>query len=469
METTLTQDLYQVARAIPKNGPSPVIERLKKLTADNPNFLKSPDFRIAFSYFALLGGDFHLADEYAQAPQTEPSENRIIRTYDLLLQSLAAAGQKDYTRSQRLAHEGIEQVHLYLRGFEPLSSNWSPTLRSEERLVLGAILGVNAEQATSTEARDTLFDIAQLLNSDRSKLGLAARISRQGLKLDLQREDLRTRDRLRDIRDRLMDDAVRRLITRVVIPPKTDQSGPQKVDASPLQRLEEIEDKIVIADQETRDAFRNAPIEFLSSINPLQKVIRPDEALVLHNVTPLGILQVCVTNDTAHFHFEPALADKAKQAGIDQKLILAAVHAEYPPSPTLDESFPSESAYRLYTLLFGGIADCINDKSHLLLATDPDLFAFPFNALLTSPGTPGQLFSNRTAAWLPKLHAISLLPSVDAIYQLRTNAPPSHAQQKFLGIGPSQLRDQSSACPTSLPVRVQPTRSIRSPYLVLSL
>ena len=71
-------------------------------------------------------------------------------------------------------------------------------------------------------------------------------------------------------------------------PPEKDQSGPQKVDASPLQRLEEIEDKIVIADQETRDALRNTPIEFLSSIDPLQKVIRPDEALVLHNVTPLG-------------------------------------------------------------------------------------------------------------------------------------------------------------------------------------
>jgi hypothetical protein len=178
----------------------------------------------------------------------------------------------------------------------------------------------------------------------------------------------------------------------------------------------------------------------LSSINPLQKVMRPDEALVLHNVTPLGIVEVCVTNDTAHFHFEPTSADKAKQVGIDEKLILAAVHAEYPPSPTLDESFPSESAYRLYALLFDGIAACINDKPHLLLATDPNLFAFPFNALLTSPGTPGQPFSNRTAAWLPKLYAISLLPSVNAIYQLRTNAPPSQAQQKFLGIGDPELQ-----------------------------
>jgi len=53
---------YQAARAIPQNGQNSVIERLKKLTTDNPDFLKAPGFRIAFSYFALLGGDFQLAN-----------------------------------------------------------------------------------------------------------------------------------------------------------------------------------------------------------------------------------------------------------------------------------------------------------------------------------------------------------------------------------------------------------------------
>ena len=94
-ETLLLQDLYQAARSLPQAGPSPVIERLKRLTADNPDFLKSPEFRVAFSYFALLGGDFQLADEYAGALQPEQSEDPQIRAYDLLLQSLTAAGQKD--------------------------------------------------------------------------------------------------------------------------------------------------------------------------------------------------------------------------------------------------------------------------------------------------------------------------------------------------------------------------------------
>jgi hypothetical protein len=238
--------------------------------------------------------------------------------------------------------------------------------------------------------------MAQLLNKDRSKLGLTARISRQPLKLDLQREDLRTRDRLMDIRDRVMDDAVRTLITRIVTPPKKDQTTPQKVDAALMQRLEEIEDKIVIADQQIQKGFKNISNiseELLTKIESIQDILRPDEALVVHNITPFGISQICIVGDGVHFHFEPVPIDKAKQAGIDQKVILAAVHAEYAPSPVLDESFPSDSAYRIYTLLLGRIEGCIRNKSHLLLATDPDLFAFPFNALLTAPTMPDLPFS----------------------------------------------------------------------------
>jgi CHAT domain-containing protein len=443
METLFLQDLYKAARLVPQARPSLVIERLKRMTADHPEYMIFPEFRVAFSYFALLGGDFQLADEYGRASQPEQSENPQIRAYDLLLQSLAAAGQKDFQRSLRLAREGMEQFHLFLRGFETLSSNWSPRLRSEERVVLGAILGANAEKPKSTGGEDTLFDIAQLLNSDGSKLGLTARISRQALKLDLQREDLRTSQRLRDVRDRLMDEAVRTLITRFATSLlKKDQGSPQKVDASPMQRLEEIEDKIAIADQQIQNSHEHIFQEFLTKIGAARDILRSNEALVLYNITPLGISQICIIGDGVHFHFEPVPIDKAKQVEIDQKVILAAVHAEYAPSPTLDESFPSDSAYRLYTLLFGGIADCIRNKTDLLLATDPELFAFPFNALLTAPAAPDMPFSNRNAAWLPKSHAISILPSVKAIYQLRVNVSPSEARQKFLGIGDPELQGQ---------------------------
>src|SRR5262249_33703393 len=127
----LKQDLYRAARTVPEAGQNPVVERLKKLTAEYPDILKASEFRIAFSYFALLAGNFTLAEEYALASQTDRSDNLQslqIRAYDLLLQAIASAGQKDFSKSLRLAREGVDQLHLFFHGFEHLSSNWAPAL-----------------------------------------------------------------------------------------------------------------------------------------------------------------------------------------------------------------------------------------------------------------------------------------------------------------------------------------------------
>ena len=100
-----------------------------------------------------------------------------------------------------------------------------------------------------------------------------------------------------------MDDAVRTLITQIAAPPEKDQSSSQKVDAAPLQRLEEIEDKILIADQQIQ-GFKNNSQDLLTRIKTAQDILRPDEALVLHNAsTPFGIAQICIVPDRVQFHF----------------------------------------------------------------------------------------------------------------------------------------------------------------------
>jgi hypothetical protein len=54
------------------------------------------------------------------------------------------------------------------------------------------------------------------------------------------------------------------------------------------------------------------------------------------------------------------------------------------------------------------------------------------------------------------LYAISLLPSVKAIYEIRVNVPPSEARQKFLGIGDPELQG---------PQRLGTQLSLRSLYV----
>jgi CHAT domain-containing protein len=144
---------------------------------------------------------------------------------------------------------------------------------------------------------------------------------------------------------------------------------------------------------------------------------------------------VCIDSNSATFTFATFDKSELQQMIIDEKLVSAAVHGTHEPSAVLDSSFPADNAYRMYKLFFGSVAKCLTGKTHVLLATDADLFAVPWNALLTEPPSKDDEFRFRTAPWLPKSYALSLLPSVQSIYQLRTNLKPSRARQIFLGIG----------------------------------
>jgi CHAT domain-containing protein len=135
-------------------------------------------------------------------------------------------------------------------------------------------------------------------------------------------------------------------------------------------------------------------------------------------------------------------APKMQQLSADYNSLVKAVHESYAPSAILDAEFPSESAYRIYENLFSGTESCLQNRRHIFLATDPDFFTLPWNALLTKPPPKDQKFSHRGASWLPKSYALSVLPSVRSLYQLRKNLASSRAQRNFLGIGAPDLKGE---------------------------
>jgi hypothetical protein len=110
-------------------------------------------------------------------------------------------------------------------------------------------------------------------------------------------------------------------------------------------------------------------------------------------------------------------APKMQQLSADYNSLVKAVHESYAPSAILDAEFPSESAYRIYENLFSGTESCLQNRRHIFLATDPDFFTLPWNALLTKPPPKDQKFSHRGASWLPKSYALSVLPSVRSLYR----------------------------------------------------
>jgi hypothetical protein len=108
---------------------------------------------------------------------------------------------------------------------------------------------------------------------------------------------------------------------------------------------------------------------------------------------------------------------------------------------TIAATFPD---YLKQPHLFGGVKDCLQGTKHILLATDPDFFSVPWNALLTASPPSSHPFQYREAAWFPKSYSLSLLPSARSLYQLRDHLPESRARDNFLGIGDPDFTGHSN-------------------------
>ena len=93
--------------------------------------------------------------------------------------------------------------------------------------------------------------------------------------------------------------------------------------------------------------------------------------------------------------------------------------------------FDRERSYRLYKALFGQVEDLIKGKSLLVVPSGP-LTVLPYQALITAPPTQGD---DKSAAWLIRDHALTVLPAVSSLRVLRRVARPSTADKPMIGFG----------------------------------
>ena len=414
------QELYANARSTLTGKSASVIERLKEIDISYPDFLKSPNNRVIFSYFALFTGDLDAAEKYLSDRGGTPDIQ--ISSYERILRSLIAARREQFNTSIELVRQALDGIRTFHHQFVRESADRLPAITQEERLALGAVLALDAPHASSPTEMDTIFLLQQFLNKEKEKLGTSQRISRQILKLDLQKEEVRSRHRLMDLRDRLMDEGANLLLARTL--PVRPYSISRDNDYSYLTRLEDIEDRITDAGDRLSSTITDFDLgasDKLISLGDVQKLLKPNEALVVQTIiTGLGVVVTsCITSDDWMTGFPRRTPLELQQLLADEKLLISAVHGTYSPSPVLDSSFPADGAYRIYRYLFGEQDACISNR-FLLLATDPDLFVIPWNALITAQPNENNQFSFRSAAWFPRLHPFSLLPSVRSLYDLRS-------------------------------------------------
>jgi len=110
------------------------------------------------------------------------------------------------------------------------------------------------------------------------------------------------------------------------------------------------------------------------------------------------------------------------------------------PKGDLSLPFDAQRAHTLYKALFSQVEDIIKGRDLLVVPSGP-LTQLPFQVLVTAPSTRGD---HKSAAWLAREHAITVLPSVSSLKALRHVARPSGATQPMVGFGNPLLDGQQS-------------------------
>jgi CHAT domain-containing protein/tetratricopeptide (TPR) repeat protein len=189
------------------------------------------------------------------------------------------------------------------------------------------------------------------------------------------------------------------------------------------------------------------------SVSEVQALLRPDEALVLFLDMPEwkplpqeSFMWFVTKTDARWVRSDLGTATLASEVaalrcGLDatawygdgaQKCAeTAGIPLANAPGPNQPLPFDHGQAHRLYAALFGEAQDLIKGK-HLLIVPSGPLTQLPFQVLVTKQPTSSD---HRSAGWLSRDHAISVLPAVSSLRALRRVGKPSAAQKPMIGFG----------------------------------
>jgi len=173
----------------------------------------------------------------------------------------------------------------------------------------------------------------------------------------------------------------------------------------------------------------------------IRALLKPDEAYVKMTVVGEQAYAVLLTSAaSAAWHValdDAALADLVSALRDTISVQENGQQQTYP--------FDLDRAHRLYTALFGPVADKVQAVHHILFEPDGALLKLPINLLVTDQASV-DAYAARTAdpaadqfnftgvAWLGRGRAISTIVSAGGFRDAR-NAPPSHAVKQYIGFG----------------------------------
>ena len=302
-----------------------------------------------------------------------------------------------------------------------------------------------AQWISQTSTAKALADMAARQATSDAKLAALAR-RRQDLLAEWQRLD-------RQLLDAVMRQAAER-----------DRPREQDLRA----RLDVVGEDIEVADRELALSFPD--FAALASPRPLtiakvQSLLADDEALILFQDTDAALgrdgmtfLWLITRTQSRWSAVRWPEPDKGKakagsflrdhvdalRCGLDTVSawkgtrcfdLLGVVYTEEDRLGGTPPPFRLEIAHRLYEAMFGDIEDVIKDKRHLIVVPTGSLTQLPFQVLVTERPDSDRLrrLVFAEAAWLAKRHALTVLPSVNALASLRRETHAGRAAKPFIG------------------------------------
>ncbi len=175
-------------------------------------------------------------------------------------------------------------------------------------------------------------------------------------------------------------------------------------------------------------------------LNPVetQALLRPDETLVSILVGETESFVWAVNRQRASWaRIEAGERELARHVAELRRGLDPLSADPVSGQPNAVKFFDADRAYALYRLILAPVATLIAGKQHLMIVATGPLASLPFQVLVAEKpnanADPAQKV--REAKWLIRRHALSVLPSVQALQALRTLRPAALPPKPFVGIG----------------------------------
>jgi CHAT domain-containing protein len=226
----------------------------------------------------------------------------------------------------------------------------------------------------------------------------------------------------------LQDVSRRRTTTRALLAEEMTRSAEQREarEEDLKRQLREAEEKVEALETQLQAEFpRYARLtaERPLTADEVQALLRPEEALIAILPGTQSTFIAVILRGTVHTY-----RARVGRATLDTEVKALRASLDLTAG---QRAYDLNRARSLYTALFGPVDGWLSGIRHLLVVPAGPLLAFPFGALVTNGAEPEADLD--TVGYLGNSVAISVLPSVAALRDLRAVAGRSKAPQPFIG------------------------------------